>query len=334
MLLVDNIHFFEGDYVNAGRQGYFQHYRGIGSSNFLVVRGREQVMIDSGLVEGPHRRRLDRQLADDGIRLSDTDAILFSHAHPDHTVMAKGLARGARSGRPIRFMMHEDNEPLTRNREYLFETYFNFPDYFRQELFVFPRAFIKQYLKYLGLAFDYLRIDGFFGASLELASDLGGIAPVDLYGHCQGHCGYFFPRAGVLYCGDLFDTRCAKGASLIAADSSWARAVEDIRKLMAMDIETLVPGHGSPIRGRAAVRAALSRLLDETLAYKRSVLAALAASGRAMTISELHDDLYGDSIAYNAFSRKIIIYNILRELAADGSAGVRVAGGRGRWAAN
>lgn len=85
--------------------------------------------------------------------------------------------------------------------------------------------------------------------------------------------------------------------------------------------------------GVTAIRETLNRVLEETYMYKPAVLDCLKKLGRPSSISELHSRLYPDSIAYNAFSRKITIYNILKELKSDGLVDVQVRRHKGLWQA-
>lgn len=330
MRISESVFCYEGDRVEYSRHGYFSHYPGIGSSNFLVIQGDVQLMIDSGMSKGPHRRRLQAEQSSDGVDLNESAVIVFSHAHPDHTMMAKELAK---KGEGIAFLMHEDNEKLTRNPDFLFEYYFNYPDWFRSELFVFPGVLIKNHLRTLGLSFDYIKVDNFFSDKMPNDFGCGIMKPLALYGHCQGHCGFHLPNEGIVYSGDLFDLRCSPGASLLSSDSSWALSVANLQSLLKLDIGTLVPGHGCPVLGVTAIRETLNRVLEETYMYKPAVLDCLKKLGRPSSISELHSRLYPDSIAYNAFSRKITIYNILKELKSDGLVDVQVRRHKGLWQA-
>ena len=44
-----NIYFYEGDTVDHPRKNYFGHYRGMASSNYLVIAGEVQSLVDSGI---------------------------------------------------------------------------------------------------------------------------------------------------------------------------------------------------------------------------------------------------------------------------------------------
>jgi len=319
-----DIYFYEGDRVDNPRRNYFGHYQGMASSNFLVIAGESQCLVDSGIDRGPHRRRIEAQIADDGVDMGRTRVVAFSHAHPDHVLMAKRMSLS----QELRFYLHEDNRDFMINEEYSFEAFFNYPKHIRREILVLPSWVIKRYLKAIGMSFGYIKAEAFFkdGDSLDFGTEMRA---VPLSSHCRGHVGFYFPEEKILYSGDLFDHRCSDGASIVAADSSYERAFEDIDRILGLDVELLVPGHGTLIRGRDAIRERLLQVKAGTGSYATRILSSLPKEKEsAIALPEITERAFEASNAYNAFSRRIISYHVLCHLQCRGLVASRMRLGR------
>jgi glyoxylase-like metal-dependent hydrolase (beta-lactamase superfamily II) len=74
-----------------------------------------------------------------------------------------------------------------------------------------------------------------------------GLQIVGTPGHTAGHIAVFDPSAGVLVAGDALRTT----AGLVGPDPQYtedtAQAAESVRKLAALDVRTILPGHGAPL---------------------------------------------------------------------------------------
>jgi cyclase len=97
----------------------------------------------------------------------------------------------------------------------------------------------------------------FFG---ELRLDLGDktVRVLPTPGHSADGLAAFVEEDGVLFGADSAVT-CIVPA---ITDGDSAQLVDSLRRLIALDAEVLVPGHGPVVRGVAAVRAALSWSVD------------------------------------------------------------------------
>ncbi len=317
MKITENIHFFEGDYIDKTKTKYSDYYKGIGSSNFIILKGKEQVLIDSGIHVGPHIPRLNRQLVKEGIHLINTSKVVFSHAHPDHVLYAKKLSRQ----KNIEFYIHKHTEPQTISSDYFFESFFNFPISIQREVYKMPKYFLKLYLKCIGYNFRYLKIKAFFEDEFPFDFEIP-IEPVHMPGHTTGHIGFYFPTEKIFYSADLFDTRSNPGASIGSSDSDYLAALNDIERVSRLDIEIMLPGHGRPIFGKKEIKAFLNQLMINTKRYPKIILKKLP-SGKddAVTLSKLTREIYPDSIACNGFIRHIITYNCLKHLQREKKVG-------------
>jgi glyoxylase-like metal-dependent hydrolase (beta-lactamase superfamily II) len=314
MRLGERIYFYEGDYVDKSRKNYLDYYKGMASSNFLIIKGEGQVLIDSGCPAGPHRERVMRELEADGISLEDTSHVIFSHAHPDHIIMAKELSKR----RPMDFSIHHDNEALIRHENFLYESVFNMPEEVRREIVLFPDWMVKAYMKIIGMGFGYLRVQRFF-ADGDLVHRDPDIVAVEIPSHSPGHVGFYFPREKIFYSADLFDARCVEGANVIVGSSSYAAAISDIDRVRSLDIEILAPGHGMLVLGKDKIRETLDGVAEGTRRYVNDILAQLTAGKEnALTVTEIQRRVFPGAISYNGFSRRILTYNCLSYLAKEG----------------
>jgi glyoxylase-like metal-dependent hydrolase (beta-lactamase superfamily II) len=87
-----------------------------------------------------------------------------------------------------------------------------------------------------------------------------GLRVIGTPGHTAGHISVFDPSTGVLVAGDAL--RTTKG--LVGSDPQYtaddAQAAASVKKLAALDVKTILPGHGDPLTTGAAE--ALRKLAD------------------------------------------------------------------------
>jgi glyoxylase-like metal-dependent hydrolase (beta-lactamase superfamily II) len=178
------------------------------------------------------------------------------------------------------------------------------------------------------LSFGYIKAERFFkdGERLGFGTEM---RVIPLASHCKGHVGFYFPEEKILYSGVLFDPRCADGASIVAADSSYEQAFEDIDTVLGLDVEILAPGHGPLIRGRETIRKRLLEVKEGTKAYASKILSCLPTEeSGGLAIPEIAGRVFDDSNAYNAFSRRIISYHVLCRLQGQNLAACKMKRGR------
>ena len=323
MKLTDHIYFYEGDYTS--RTPFI--YRGMGSSNFLVIKSNIQAMVDSGISKGPHRKRIKAELEKDGIKLRNTATILLSHAHPDHVIHAKNISRKS----PVNFIIHQDSEPMAHRSSFLFEAHYNFPEFILREIFKVPvwvaRLILSKYFD-----FEYLRISRWISDYEPV--DLGLEAQtIPMPCHFPGHMGVYFPDEKVFYSADLFDFRVAEGGIINNAMSSYSQVFRDIEKVRKLDIDLMIPGHGRFIRGRSMIKVMLDRAEEGTAAYPVKIAKALSGTKKGRTLSALTSSIFHNSNAYNLTARMIILYNTLMYMHSSGEAEFSIKNGTAFWRA-
>lgn len=327
MRLSERLFFYKGSPSIAEDYGGAL-YRGMGSSNFLVVAGDRQIMIDSGVACGPDQRRVWRELAADGVDLARTAGIYFSHGHPDHIQQAKRLCR--RWGTQL--FIHRDNEPFIRSEQFHFESYYNYPEPIRREIMVLPRPFARWLYRFLGFGFDYLKVDGFFdGGAIAGAGEL---RTVELPGHCPGHVGFHFAEERLLYGADLLfesDSRYSYLPCATNAASSLARSLADIETVEAMDVVTYVPGHGRVVNGGFAIKVMLRQAQSNALQLMEDAAAALRQ--RRQTLSGLTRAVFGERSKQFVFN-VALTYQALKLLQERGRVQPRYHAGQCLWQAD
>ncbi|MCX7922314.1 MAG: MBL fold metallo-hydrolase [Clostridia bacterium] len=314
MRITESIYFYEGDY-NYTLDTRVAYYKGMGSSNFLIIKGNEQVMIDSGMFFGLRKRAINKELYRDGIDLEKTTAVIFSHAHPDHVISAKQLCKKVK----MQFFAHQDNEVMVRSETYFFEAYFNYPQYIRKEILFYPRWVVERIFKMFNFNFEYLKVNYFFN-DRELLNYGSDIEVVSLSSHCPGHVGFYFPKEKVFYSGDLFFIECSEGVMINNALSSYEQSFRDISRVKQYDIEMLIPGHGKIVYGRENVQRVLEEVYQGTKDYLTKILGHLSTHDNGgLTLAELTGLIYEKFPKRVAFHHMSIVYNCLMYLRGKGN---------------
>jgi glyoxylase-like metal-dependent hydrolase (beta-lactamase superfamily II) len=331
MRVTEGIYFYEGDKVDQSHKGYFHYYRGMAASNFLVIPGKRQLMIDSGIPEGPHLSRVKAELRQDKIKLEQTNEIFFSHAHPDHTLWAKKLYEQSKG--KIKLALHGADLDMTQSDVYFFRKFFNYPPYVLSDIFQAPEWLVMFFLRLIHMDFGSLKIERTLTDGQVIPSGAGDIVVKSMPAHSPGHVGYYFTDRNTFYSGDLFDLRCTEGGSILAANSNYDQIFKDIQTIRGLNIRTLIPGHGSPIKGKKAISATLDRVEKASERFIEDALRLIpkgeTASG--VSITELAEEMFPGAITYNAFSRRIIAYHSLEKLHEAGQVDFRVERQRAYW---
>jgi glyoxylase-like metal-dependent hydrolase (beta-lactamase superfamily II) len=82
--------------------------------------------------------------------------------------------------------------------------------------------------------------------------EIFGLRIVGTPGHTAGHVSVFDPATGVLVAGDALRTTDGLAGSDPRYTADGAQAAASIRKLAALDVKTILPGHGDPLTTGAA----------------------------------------------------------------------------------
>ncbi len=95
--------------------------------------------------------------------------------------------------------------------------------------------------------------------TLPVLSAEGGLRVVETPGHTIGHISFYLPARKLLFAGDAVRSEGGKLTPPPAVFSlDMPMALQSVRKLAALDIDTCLPGHGAPITsGAQALLAAI-----------------------------------------------------------------------------
>ena len=151
----------------------------------------------------------------------------------------------------------------------------------------------------------------FAGASVALADDerFGPLTAVATPGHAPDHLA--FVSGGACFTGDAV---LGEGSVFIAPDpGALAGYLAALRRLRAMDLDVLCPGHGPPVADPAAK---LDQYVAHRLDRERRLLAALDDGLR--TVDELLDRVWDDAPAALRPAAAVTLAAHLDQLADEG----------------
>ena len=79
-----------------------------------------------------------------------------------------------------------------------------------------------------------------------------GLQIIGTPGHTAGHIAVFDPSAGVLVAGDALNNNGGLAGSDPQYTADEAQAAASVRKMAALDVRAILPGHGAPVTSGAA----------------------------------------------------------------------------------
>ena len=125
------------------------------------------------------------------------------------------------------------------------------------------------------------------GATIEL--DGLSVVAVHTPGHASNHLCFLLPETGMLFTGD----HVMQGSTVVIAppDGNMRAYLQSLRRLLALDINTLAPGHGYLIH---TPHAEAGRLIEHRLARESKVRQALLGAGGSATVATLLPLVYDD----------------------------------------
>lgn len=219
------------------------YWFGANTVNWYLLAGEDGVtIVDAGLPD--HWELLQDGLDTIGYELSDIEALLLTHADPDHLGMAERLRE---NGVPV--WVHEDDhdDALAGGADFPLRDLRHF---WRPSVIRFMRAQMQA-----GVA----SVRGIEAArTFEDDQQLnvpGRPTTVHLPGHTTGHCAFWVPDREVLFIGDalatmdpLWGTEC-EPAPIRIGNTDDDQVMESVQSLTTFQDVTVLPGHGKPWGG-------------------------------------------------------------------------------------
>lgn len=249
MKITDHIYFY------AEENGF--PLWGMSTSNTTIIRGRSLAVVDPGPQAGPHLVKVRRLMKRDGLDFLDIEKIIVTHAHADHAAAVPRFVE--RTGAGV-FAHPAEKRRLEK-----------------------PSRFWREELKAAAPVFDNtlhipkFLLKGLFHAALgphEPAVNVAAVSDGDsidigvpafileLPGHTRGEIGIHLSDDGALITGDLVHWGRYDLPSLNLPTSDIVLAMSSIRKMIALDLEVVVPGHQGVVKGKARIRKWLNAALE------------------------------------------------------------------------
>ncbi|MBF0529142.1 MAG: MBL fold metallo-hydrolase [Deltaproteobacteria bacterium] len=188
------------------------------NSNTIMISGRVKTLIDPGHKHlFPHPAK---QMSADGVKPDEINLIIYTHCHPDHMEAGPEIAKsGAKQA------MHPDDE-------------------------IFLRKTGPEFYRMMGLKMPEIKID----VHLVPGDLVIGDHTLQVHhtpGHSPGSICLYWPDRKVLITGDLI---FAQGVGRTDFPGGSGRLLKDsIRRMSALDVEVILPGHGPAVVGRQNV---------------------------------------------------------------------------------
>jgi glyoxylase-like metal-dependent hydrolase (beta-lactamase superfamily II) len=225
-----------------------------GHNFYLLTDGGEVTVVDAGCRrEWP---KLMSGLEAEGLRLEQVAGFMITHVHGDHFGLAKEADR-----RDMRVAVHEDDEPRALG------TYTGRFAVEASELPVYKPRVLWNMLPMVLFGVTSLefvdRVETFEdGQRLDVP---GNPVAIHTPGHTEGHAMFHCPDLGILFTGDGLVTMDLlspkKGPQMMADVFSLKpeQALDSLDRIVGLEADLLLPGHGEPWAGTPADAVALAR---------------------------------------------------------------------------
>jgi glyoxylase-like metal-dependent hydrolase (beta-lactamase superfamily II) len=313
----------DGVFTYRGRSGDTIR-PGAGSSSVTVVKGKDLVMIDAGVIPGGAFDDLASRMRADDLDPRNVRMLVFTHAHWDHLnaalkVISCSGAETAAGGGEI---------PFIEDRRRNFAAFIPGFAEFVKEIFPFPLPIARLLVRYAwGRQPDLTVTKGLSdGDRIDAGRE---IRAVELPGHTDGHMGFFVPDVRVLVTGDLVDFENSAGMDLNNPRSSYESAIGSIKRAMALKPDIMIPGHGEPIVGGQRVHEMLQGALKGGIEYPAMIKAVLGRT--PLRLKEILAAAFpGTPFSMEAMKMMLVLI-VLFHLEKDGKVKRVVKKGRPAW---
>jgi glyoxylase-like metal-dependent hydrolase (beta-lactamase superfamily II) len=211
--------------------------QGLSVGRVYVIAGGDGLTLIDASVEGAERA-IARQLARANYALKDIRRILITHAHPDHVGALAALVKA--SGAQV--YAHALEAPIIRSAQ---------PVSYKEK----ETALLRALSRLLGIkGMPSAQVDRTIAEGDTLPEVLPDLQVIEVPGHTAGQVAFYSASRKLLFCGDAMTHFGRLGLPLALFTSDMAQAKRSIKKLAALEIETLCFGHGAPMTRNTSAR--------------------------------------------------------------------------------
>lgn len=209
---------------------FFWNSMSVNNCNTYLLEGAARVLIDPG-----HAHlfgHVEGQLSSLGLTPDDIDLVIATHCHPDHVEAVKRF----RNSRTL-FAVHSEDWML-----------------------------IKDMIRYLGGSLDLDSFTpAFFLQEGKLVMKDIHLQVIHTPGHSPGSVSIYWPEKKALFSGDVLFKEGLGRTDLPGGNGE--KLKESIRRLSALNVERLLPGHGDIVQGTRQVQRNFQRVEQFWFAY-------------------------------------------------------------------
>jgi glyoxylase-like metal-dependent hydrolase (beta-lactamase superfamily II) len=313
MEIAKDIHFYTSDkYIHI---------------NTVIVKGDGLLLIDPGINKKRVCKELSLRIQQDKLDLSDLLWIVHTHCHWDHINATEAFrsvnkAKIAAGKADVPFI--EDRQ---KNMDALLSSFEGHEEFAKE---VSPYPLLTRLFSWLSMGKQpKIRVDKPLMDNDEI--DIGvTVRAISIPGHTSGHTGYYMPDTGTLAYGDLIDFKHAQGLDMNCSLSDYASALKSIEKVICLEPEIIIPGHGEPIIGRTHAKAELDKALSTGLEYPKKIRRAMGTG--PIGLKQLMYNAFPDTKTYMEPLNMMLVLTVLVHMEKQGAVRkVSMRKGKSAW---
>ncbi len=245
--------------------------RGMGAVNTLIVLSPEELLvIDPGvwtyqykIMKKLHKREI--------IDFSKIEKVCITHQHWDHSTFACYFQR--KFGAKI--LSHSEEKEALEDETIMLKNFFRGYKFLKYELERYPLWIMRKAIHFLWGKYQGVKIDQTLKDGDKLDHTIS-VQVVELPGHTIGNIGFYFPTERILAAGDLIDLETGIGFDLNSPLSCFETAKKSIEKLISMQIETFISGHGKIVQGVQECNALFEKKIRKSINLREKIIEVLS----------------------------------------------------------